>query len=419
MVAVIGIGKSIRRAFLYNENKVQSEDASLLKVSNMPSEKCAECPDLRLKMLLKLTSTRPDVKTNTVHISLNFSPEERLTDDKMRQIATDYMEKIGFGKQPYLVYRHKDSSHEHMHIVTTNITYDGERISLHNIGSQRSEPARKEIETKYRLVRAEDQKKQPFELKPADFGKVQYGRLPTKRAISAVLAQVLEQYKYTSIAELNAVLSLYNVRVDPGEEGSRLLTHDGLQYRVLDQNGQPVGKPVKASSFYNQPTLKNLLKRFLKNNITRQLHKKTLAAAVLFTLKSKRPSSLKELSDLLKRDDIRLIPRIGKEGVIYGITYIDMKNKTVFNGRDLGKEFAAKAILERLHLPQNDNGNSIIVGSKMQEKTVFPVDNNVARNWESYLQLDEKSMMELLTSYEYAASAIPNVWKKKKRKKRK
>lgn len=419
MVAVIGIGKSIRRAFFYNENKVEGEDASLLLVSNMPSEKCAENPDLRLKMLLKLTATRPDVKTNTVHISLNFSPEERLTDDKMRQIATDYMDKIGFGKQPYLVYRHKDSGHEHMHIVTTNITYEGERISLHNIGSHKSEPARKEMEKKYRLVRAEDQKKQPFELKPADFGKVQYGKLPTKRAISAVLAQVIDQYKYTSIAELNAILSLYNVRVDPGEEGSRLLAYDGLQYRILDQLGQKVGKPVKASSFYNQPTLKSLQKRFLQNSIIRQMHKKALAAAVLFTLKSKRPDSLQELSELLKRDDIRLIPRIGKEGVIYGITYIDMKHKTVFNGRDLGKEFAAKALLERLHLPQIDNGNTLIVGNKMEEKMVFPVPNIATNTWESYLKLDEKSMMELLTSYEYAASAVPNVWKKKKRKKRK
>ena len=419
MVAIIGSGKSIRRAFFYNENKVDDRDATLLKVCNMPSEKCTESSELRLKMLLKLAETRPDVKTNTVHISLNFSPEERLSDEKMKQIATDYMERIGFGKQPYLVYRHQDSGHEHMHIVTTNITYEGQRISLHNIGAQKSEPARKELENKYGLIRAEDQKKQPFELRPADFGRVQYGQLPTKRAISAVLAQVFDQYKFTSLAELNAVLSLYNVRADQGAEGSRILTHEGLQFRLLDQHGQPVGKPVKASSFYTQPTLKNLQKRFLQNSVNRQLHKKTLASAVLFTLKSKRPSSLKELSELLKREDIRLIPRIGKEGVIYGITYIDMKHKTVFNGRELGKEFAAKALLERLHLPQNDIGKSIIVGAKMDKNIAFSTANKAETSWNSYLQLDEKSMLDLLTSYEYAATAVPNVWKKKKRKKRK
>lgn len=419
MVAVIGIGSSIRRAFFYNENKLSDGDAKLLTVNSMPSVKAAEDPEVRLKTLLRVTSLRPDVKKNTLHISLNFSPEEQLTDEKMRQISRDYMDKIGFGNQPYLVYRHHDSGHEHLHIVTTNITYGADRISLHNIGALKSEPARKELENTYGLVRATDRKQQPFELKPADFGKVIYGKLPTKRAISAVLAQVLDQYKYTSIAELNAVLSLYNVRADQGEEGSRILTHEGLQFRVLDQHGQPVGKPVKASSFYTQPTLKNLQKRFLQNSVNRQLHKETLAAAILFTLKSKCPSSLKELSELLKREDIRLIPRIGKGGVIYGITYIDMKHKTVFNGRELGKEFAAKALLERIHLPQNDKGKSIIVGAKMEKNIAILTANKAETSWNSYLQLDEKSMLELLTSYEYAVTAVPNVWKKKKRKKRK
>lgn len=418
MVAVIGIGASIRRAFFYNENKLSDGDATLLTVNNMPSVKAGEDPEVRLKTLLKVTSLRPDVGRNTLHISLNFSPEEQLTDEKMRQIAGDYMDKIGFGSQPYLVYRHHDSGHEHLHIVTTNITYGGDRISLHNIGALKSEPARKELEKTYGLVRATDRKQQPFELKPADFGKILYGKLPTKRAISAVLAQVLGQYKYTSIAELNAILSLYNVRVEQGDEGSRIKVHQGLQYRVLDLNGMPVGKPVKASSFYNEPTLKNLQKHFSQNKAARQMHKKSLAAAVQFTLKSKRPGSLKDLAEYLKREDIRLIPRIGKDGVIYGITYVDLKHKTVFNGRDLGKEYAAKAVLEQLHLPQKENEMNKIIGSKKEYDRTMPMAQKATINWESYLQLDQKSMLELLTDYEFAASAVPNEWKKKKRKKR-
>ncbi|MDR3008647.1 MAG: relaxase/mobilization nuclease domain-containing protein [Sphingobacterium sp.] len=418
MVAVIGAGQSIRRAFFYNENKVGEQNATLLSVNNMPSEKVYEDADLRLKMLLRLTSIRPDVKTNTVHISLNFSPEERLSDEKMKQIAGDYMDKIGFGRQPYMVYRHHDSGHEHMHIVTTNITYEGDRITLHNIGVNKSEPARKEIERKYGLIRAEAQSKQPFELKPADYGKVKYGKLPTQKAISAVLAQVIDQYKYTSIHGLNAILSLYNVRADQGEEGSRIRAYNGLQFRVIDESGIPVGKPVKASLFYDKPTLKSLRKRFLKNDIERQKHKKSLAATINFTLKSKQPKSVAELAEHLKKEDIRLIPRLSKEGIMYGITYVNLKNKTVFNGRELGKEFAAKALLEKIHLPIKSELKSAIIGVNTPDYIKTSTEVVPKISWSSYEQLDEKSMLELLTSYEFAASAVPNVWKKKRRKKR-
>ena len=65
------------------------------------------------------------------------------------------MDKIEFGKQPYLVYRHNDDGHPHCHIVTNNIQRDGKRIDPHLLGIRKSEPARKEIEHIFRLVKAE------------------------------------------------------------------------------------------------------------------------------------------------------------------------------------------------------------------------------------------------------------------------
>ncbi len=37
-----------------------------------------------------------------------------------------------------------------------------------------------------------------------------------------------------------------------------------------------------------------------------------------------------------------------KEGNVYGMTYIDHKNRVVFNGSDLGKEYSAKGLIERM-----------------------------------------------------------------------
>ncbi len=79
----------------------------------------------------------------------------------MQAIARDYMEKIGFSAQPFLVYQHLDANHPHMHIVTTNITARGRPISLHNIAKDKSEHARKAIELEYDLIQAESRKKVP------------------------------------------------------------------------------------------------------------------------------------------------------------------------------------------------------------------------------------------------------------------
>lgn len=138
------------------------------------------------------------------------------------------MHKIGFGKQPYLVYQHFDAGHPHIHIVTTNIEADGKRIDLHHLGIRKSEPARKAIEKEFNLVVAEAQKKrQIFQLKPVASGKVAYGKSQTKMAIQNVLEAVVGQYKYTSLSELNAVLRQYNVIVENGSENSRVNKHRG------------------------------------------------------------------------------------------------------------------------------------------------------------------------------------------------
>ncbi len=97
-------------------------------------------------------------KTNTLHISLNFDAEDKLSKEKLIEIASGYIERIGFSEQPYLVYQHQDAGHAHLHIVTTSIQRDGKRINTFNIGKNESERARKSLELKYNLVRAESKK---------------------------------------------------------------------------------------------------------------------------------------------------------------------------------------------------------------------------------------------------------------------
>ena len=346
MVARINSSKSISKALNYNEQKVQQGKAELLSASGFLKEGGRLSFYDKIGLFKKYQSLNTRADTNTFHASLNFDPSEKMTNEKLVKIADAYMDKIGFGQQPYLVYRHHDSAHPHIHIVSSNIQRDGSRISMHNLGRNQSEKARKEIELEFGLVRAEGKKTAAsLMLMPVNAQKVSYGKSETKRAISIVLAAVINQYKFTSLPELNAVLKLYNVSAERGSEGSAMHRHKGLHYRVLDESGKTVGTPLKASLFHMKPTLTNLEKRFSENETLRIPYKKGLQTTIGWIL-NKQPASLEDFIETLQKERISTVVRIGKEGAIYGITYVDHKTKCVFNGSDLGKSYGAKAVLE-------------------------------------------------------------------------
>ncbi|HLY71979.1 MAG TPA: relaxase/mobilization nuclease domain-containing protein [Puia sp.] len=348
MVAVIHTSSSLNNALNYNEQKVKQGKATCIAAVNYPKE----LEDLtfyqKLYRLTNLAALNTKAKTNSIHISLNFDGSEKIDKETLQKIADSYMDKIGFGAQPYLLYQHEDAGHPHIHIVSTNIKPDGKRIELHNIGRNQSEKARKEIEDDFKLIKAGSKKQlQSERIKPVNALKIQYGKSETKRAITSVLDQVVNNYKYTSLAELNAVLRLYNVEADRGTENSRIWQHQGLMYRVLDGEGNKIGVPIKASLIYNKPTLKVLEKKFSENQLLRQPHKQRLKNAIDWTLLKTKNPSLENIKRILEREQIQIVVRQNKDGIIYGFTYVDHNSKCVFNGSDLGKDYSAKMMLAR------------------------------------------------------------------------
>jgi hypothetical protein len=229
MVAVIKTGHSIHRIFNYNENKVKQDVAECIGAGNYPLDHDQMNLNMKLNLLLNQLALNENVTRNSVHISLNFHASEgNLPAEKLLEITDSYMNKIGFGKQPYLIYRHYDAGHPHIHIVSIKVRHDGSRIDMNNIGRNQSEEARKYIETQFKLVRAEDQKQLHPPLKAIQAAKVLYGKSQTKMAIQNVLEAVLNQYRYTSLPELNAVLKQYNVKAERGGEDSSTFKKNGL-----------------------------------------------------------------------------------------------------------------------------------------------------------------------------------------------
>lgn len=351
MVARISHSVGVNGSLSYNENKVKKGKAALLAVYGYSKEVTQLSFTDKLRRLEKLTSLNKLGQVHGVHISLNFSPQEKvenLDNTRLEEIASRYMEGIGFGSQPYLIYRHFDAGHPHLHIVTTNIQRDGSRISLHNIGRNQSENTRKEIERNFGLVPAGGSQKEQYRIEKISPRAIQYGKEETKKTISEVVREIVRAYKFTSLHELNAVLKQFNVMADRGSDGSFLHKKGGLQYRLLDKEGAKVGVPIKASAVSTKPTLKMLEKKFQVNNVLRQPYKELLKKEIGSTLFRNTGGSRQQFEKELQAKNITVVFRQNDLGRVYGITYIDNNSKSVFNGSDLGKAFSANAVMEKL-----------------------------------------------------------------------
>jgi hypothetical protein len=347
MVTIIKISHSMASILTYNENKVKTGAGECIKAANFPLELEKLTFTLKLNRFLNRAKLNENAKRNTVHISLNFHPLDNLSKEVLIEITDTYMEKIGFSKQPYLIYQHHDAGHPHLHLITNNIERNGKRIDLHHLAIKKSEPARKEIEKVFGLVRAEGRKnKEAFSLDPIPTSKVRYGKIASMKAISNVLNRVLNAYKYSNLHELNAVLKQYNVMADPGKEDSKMFTSKGLLYRILDEKGNTTGVPIKASNFYLQPTLNFLEKKFQSNTIRQSSDITSLKLSIEKVLLKTNHLSLSDFTIQLEKAGINTILTRNRQGILQNITYIDHKTHNVFNENALREKYSLKSIEE-------------------------------------------------------------------------
>lgn len=345
MFAKVRSHKSVSRILGYNELKVEREKAECVLAKAFVKDLDCLDRDDKLFHFERLTSLNERAKMNAVHISLSFFPEDRLSGGELLKIAQEYMEKIGFGSQPYLVYRHQDTRHPHFHIVSTNIRTDGSRLDLREIMRSQSLKVTQEMEIAYGL-RTTEQNRELSKGQDNNAIRIEYGELPLKPAIQNVLTAVIDQYKYKSLEELNAVLRLYNVRAYRGQEGSRLYERRGILYGLLDKNGKSIGAPLKASSFDRKPTLKRLEEKFAQNAPLLQKQDQRVKTAIDWILATG-SYSLNAFKDALEKERISAVYDSDKLGQFRHIYYVDHETWSVFDGEGLGAKYGVQAIREK------------------------------------------------------------------------
>jgi hypothetical protein len=348
MVAILDTAAPLKSALNYNEKKVQQGDAELILAGNFLKDKDDMTFYEKAERFERLNELNTRSQANTLHAKVSFDPSENLSNERMAEIAEKYMEGLGMKDQPYLVYRHTDTGTPHMHIVATLIKPDGKRIETNNMGRNQSRKTADQIEKDFGLVKAKDHKQdKEYDLKPIDVQKILKGEKKVKQSMQNILKKVLDEYKFTSLPELNAILREYNMTADRGSPDTTTYKTGGLLYKVLNDQGHVEIKPIKASLFYFKPTLKNLEEQFKKHKANRKEELGKLRKRLDWILMQK-PKDLADFVAKAEKENIQVVVYRNDKGVIYGTTYVDNENKVAVTGQDLGKAYSIKSILETL-----------------------------------------------------------------------
>lgn len=332
-------------ALAYNHQKVNAGEAKVIFTNNMVEPK-----DGNFSIGICTYSFEPYLLANkrtenpVIHISLNPDPKDRLNDEQFAQIAEEYMQKLGYGNQPFVVYKHEDIDRHHIHIVSIKVDETGKMIR-DNFQHRLSMRICRELEQKYRLVPAnEKHKAEGYSLKPVDPKK---GNI--KQQIANVVRPVSRSWHFQSFNEYKALLSIYNVHVSEVKGEHKGQPFNGIVYAALNDKGEVYGTPIKSSKFGKQAGNDAIQKRMEKSKETvktRNLKEnpKEIISKALDSCKNR-----KDFEKQLSKNQVSVLFRENESGRIYGVTFIDHRQKFVFNGSRLGKDFSANVFQQKFN----------------------------------------------------------------------
>ena len=338
MIAKIGRSSNLYGALAYNHLKVENENGQILLTNKMiETGNCIYSVAQLAQSFAPYLIANRNTEKHTLHISLNPDPNDKVSDDRYRQMAEQYMHEMGYGNQPYIVFKHTDIDRSHIHIVSVCVDEEGKKIS-DKFEKRRSMNVCRELERLHGLIPATDKEQK---LNEKIFRPVDYRSGNVKNQIGSVVRHLPNYYRFQSLGEYNALLSLFNITAQKIEGELQGKMQQGLIYIPLDEKGERAGHPFKASLFGQAAGLKNLEEHFSKSKevMKESPGKQTLIAALTIALKS----TLDEQSFKTQLSDqgIHVVVRRNETGRIYGMTFIDHNSRTVWNGSRLSKHLSA------------------------------------------------------------------------------
>ena len=348
MIAKISSTENLGGVLGYNFKKVEKGEASILLAAELYQDKdgCYTMEEVFADMEA-LIPKKCRTKKTVFHCSLNPHPDEKLSDETLMQIAKEYMEALGYGKQPYIVFKHSDIAREHIHIVSLRVDSNRRKIN-DKFEGKRSKLITDALERKYGLIPSSKVSEQAAETPKVDIGK---GNI--KEQVASVVHTVLKHYRFCSLGELNAILSAYNLTIEEIKTEFRGKKYDGLVYVPTDDKGGKISTPINASDIGRGVGYTAVQNKIQKSNQTVKVLIPVIRNKVLQAMRTS-PRTEKDLQNRLEEQGLRVVIRKNDNGRIYGITFIDDEQGVALNGSRLGKGYVANVFNTYFSNPTNN-----------------------------------------------------------------
>ena len=349
MIAKISATENLGGALGYNFKKVNKKEATLLLAHGLYQNRAGEYT--MSEVLADMQALIPEkcrTKKTVFHCSLNPHPDEKLSDETLSQIAKEYMEALGYGKQPYIVFKHNDIAREHIHIVSLRVDGYGRKIN-DKFEGRRSKKITDDLERKHNLIPSSKVSEKAVTETP----KVDIGKGNIKEQVASALRMVLKHYRFCSLGELNAILSKYNLVVEEVKTEFRGKKYDGLVYVPTDDKGNKAGTPIRASDIGRGVGYTAVQNRMQKSKQAIKPLISIIRYRVLQTMRTS-PKTEEDLLQRLEEQGLRVVIRKNESGRIYGITFIDDKEGIALNGSRLGKGYSANVFNAYFFNPTNN-----------------------------------------------------------------
>ena len=334
MIAKISSPSRLAAALGYNFKKVEKHKASVLLVQGLFHDRNEAYS--RAQVLADMLRTIPErcrTKKTVFHCSLNPHPDEKLSDEALSRIAAEYMEALGYGAQPYIVFRHNDIPRAHIHIVSLRVDSEGQKID-DRFERRRSKRITDALEAKFGLLPS--RKKEGVSAQPSTVD-IDAGNI--KRQVAAAVEHVLGRYAFQSVGEMNLLLTRFRVTAEEVKTERKGRPFDGIVYAATDADGHKICTPIKASEIGRQVSYVALRRHFEQSKSVVRERSGAIRRAIADVMQTSPDRA--EFIDRMRERGIATVTRINTAGRLYGITFIDDANGIAVNGSRLGKGFAA------------------------------------------------------------------------------
>ena len=240
MVIKIHQACSTKNALFYNEQKVIQHKATFYQSRNTPEiNPFLGDKNARYRIFKEIEDRNTRVQKKGLHISVNPTVGDlvRLGDAGIRTEIDNLMKHLGYGNQPYLVYKHADLERVHFHIVSTRIDSETGKKIKDNYEKEKTLKFIKGLEQKYQLTKDDNPEKQNFRFSNSSKN--------LKQNLENLFGQLNRMEFITSKEMYDQALGLFQVEIRNSGRGHLVF--------VTDENGNPIRHPVKMGDFQERP----------------------------------------------------------------------------------------------------------------------------------------------------------------------